>query len=521
MYEDRWYQTEASDALFKAIETPGCAPVIAVPTGAGKTVIMGLFITKYLKKYPDNEVLVLSHTQLIIEQDAEALENFFPDKHIAVYSAGLDRREQGQITVAGIQSAVRNPETFQWANLVIVDEVHTVNHEATGMYRTLLDSMKATLTGMSATVYRSGHGYIYKGLGTLFNTLVYDLTSIKNFNRLVDEGYLSNLIPIETETQLNSEGITKSGGDFNLKQLSEAHDRIEITRSAIKNALHYGKNYKKWLVFAIDIDHANSINDELNSAGIDSLVLHSEIQVDRNEIIDQFTKGGSRALVSVGMITTGFDAPNVDLILMLRPTASAVLHVQMLGRGLRVASGKDHCLVLDYAGNTARLGPINNVIVPKSKESKGKGEAPTKTCPQCRTITYASAKYCESCDYEYVFKTKLEKSASQEDVIQKNKSPLKKWMKVSTTQYSIHRKPGVPDSVMITYMCGLFRVRQWLCVAHPGSAGMLGQHIAARRGYEGEMTAKDLYAGRDRLRVPDKIQVDLVGKYPQVVNAQF
>jgi len=521
-FEHRAYQEEAAEALYAAIRDPQCKPVIAVPTGAGKTWIMSLFFKKYLKENPDNEILVLSHTQNIVEQDAAALEIAFPDKTIAVYSSGLGRKEHAQITVGGIQSVIKNPKKFRWANLVLIDEVHSVNHGKVGSYRKLLDKMHSDVVGMSATVFRTGHGYIYKGKDTLFNHLAYDLTSIENFNKLVDDGYLTKLISVAPKTQLDSSKVKKSGGDYNVRKLSEEHNTAAITEQAIQDALYYGKKYNHWLVFAIDITHAIAICDSLNVHGIKSDVLHSRMSADRTAVLDSFHNGEIRALVSVGMLTTGYDSPQVDLILMLRPTMSAVLHVQMIGRGLRVHPGKEHCLVLDYAGNTARLGPINDVIVPKSeRDGKGVGEAPTKNCPKCATITYTRAKVCESCGHEFVFEVKITKEASTAEMLATSAKKKEVWLKVDTIQYSIHRKPGKPDSILIIYHCGIQRIKEYLLVEYGGYAGRLAIHKLAYRGYKGKLTSAHVYQARATLKKPTSILVDFSSKYKNITNARF
>lgn len=525
-FEDRWYQTECVEAWYKDIQNPEVHPLVAVPTAGGKTVILGKLIETYLKDHPHDQVLVLSHTQEIIEQDHEALQEFFPRQHIGIYSSGLGQKEIEPITVGGIQSVYRQIEKFKWYNLIIVDEVHSVNHKNTGMYRTFFDGMMgATIAGMSATIYRTGHGYIHEGKTALFNKLSYDLTSTVNFNRLVKEGYLCNLISVAPKTQLNSDNVKKSAGDYNIKDLAKTHDKDEITKAAIKDALYYGKNYKKWLVFAIDIDHCNHIAKYLNQSGIRAMVLHSRMDLDRKKVINNFKAGNFQALVSVGMVTTGFNVPDVDLILLLRPTMSAVLHVQMVGRGLRVHPNKKHTLVLDYAGNTARLGPINNVIIPKKKGEKGSGEAPTKTCPVCNTITYTMAKYCDSCGHEFVFESKLTTIASDQDVIDRGSlqddNPKIKWLPVKHVRYSIHTKIGAPDSLKVTYICGLQRIDEYVCIDHPNYAGYKAKHWLKYRGYTGPETVHGAFAHTDKIKKPSHIQVDFTGKYPNITNARF
>ena len=521
-FQSRQYQLDCATAWYKDIKIPGRRPIIAVPTGAGKTIILGILINKYLAEHPHNKILILSHTQEILAQDNVAMKVFFPDTEIGIYSAGMGYRDVEQITIAGIQSVYNKPNLFKWYNLVIIDECHTINHKAEGMYRTLLDSMHATICGMSATIFRQGHGLLHEGKGVLFNTLSYDLTSTEKFNKLVDDGYLCELISVAPKTQLDSSMVRKSGGDYNIKGLAEAHDKDSITEAAIMDAIHYGKNYNKWLIFAIDINHANHINSCLYNHNITSVVLHSKITDDRTKVINKFKVGSAQAIVSVGMITTGFDAPNVDLILLLRPTMSSVLHVQMVGRGLRVYPGKKHCLVLDYSGNTARLGPINNVRIPHKKaKGNGGGEAPTKTCPMCQTITYAAARECRSCGHEFQFEIKLTSTSDDAAIVDKGEKAISKWMTVTHAQYILHKKMGSPDSIMVTYHCGLTKVKEWWCLNHEGYAGYKACHIVKNRGYVGRISTEDVYKATPKLKVPKRILVNFAPKFPTILNSQF
>ncbi len=518
-FDSRQYQIDAVEAWWEVLEnSPELYPIIAVPTGAGKTVIMGMLIKKYIDEYPDNKILVLSHTQDILEQDYAALSEFFPDKEIGVYSAGLGLRQICQITIAGIQSVYQLKDMFNWVNLIIIDECHTVNHKNSGMYRTFLNEHRGIIAGMSATVFRTGHGYVYEG-SAIFNTLAYDLTSTDNFNKLVADGYLTRLISVAPEMEMDINGIATSAGDYNVKQLGDRFDRSAITEDAVNELIKYGHNYKKWLIFAIDTDHADNICESLKSHGIHAHVLHSKMGYDRRKTTDSFKNGTTRALVSVGMVTTGFDAPNVDLIALLRPTKSAVLHVQMVGRGLRIAKDKDHCLVLDFAGNTARLGPINDVRVPNPKGKKGEGGNMTKKCPYCRAILHISVRICPVCDTEFVFQTQL---TVRPDIIPIVKETAikeePKWLTVNNVQYSIHSKPGKPDSLMVTYLCGITKIREWICLDHFGYAGEKAKLWVERRGYKGSIDTHSVYQHRDQLKKPEKICVSFIDKYPSITQ---
>lgn len=528
-FDKRDYQEKAVEALWDAIHLPSgeldyeTHPLIAAPTGSGKSVILGMFLKKFLDEYPDDQVLVLSHTQTILEQDYNALKEFFPTTPIGLFSSGLGSKEIEQITVAGIQSAYRSLDKFKWFNIIFVDEVHSVNHKAEGMYRKLLDNSHAVKIGMSATIFRTGHGYLHEGKTTLFNKLAYDLTSRDNFNELVDKGYLCNLIPVAPSMQLDSARVKKSAGDYNVKDLARTHDKNSITQRAVDNILHYAKNYKKWLVFAIDIDHADHIAEALVKNGIPAKSLHSRSEVDRRDVIKEFKDQKFRALVSVGMITTGFDDPEIDCIILLRPTLSPVLHVQMIGRGLRVSPGKEHCLVLDFAGNVPRLGPINNVRIPSKYGTQGLSMgAPTKICKECRVINPISAKQCYVCGHEFYTRTKLTPSASSSDVIDRTPpQPKINWVDVDKVTYRLHTKAGQPPSVCVSYLCGIQVIKEWWCPEHNGFAGKKAAHMLGYRRYKGEFTAQSVVDNSHTILAPRKILVDNTAKYPVIKDYRF
>ena len=150
-------------------------------------------------------------------------------------------------------------------------------------------------------------------------------------------------------------------------------DREEITKAIVKEIMNVGKNFNKALIFAIDIDHAEHIAEVLLQSGETAYVVHSKMgDKNRDNVVKMFKDGRIRYLVNVNILTTGFDAPDIDLICLLRPTKSPVLHVQSIGRGLRVHPSKTYTMVLDFAGNTERLGPINNITIRKKRESKEK-----------------------------------------------------------------------------------------------------------------------------------------------------
>lgn len=516
-FEPRQYQQDCVTAWVDQLKA-GLNPVIAVPTGAGKTVILCGLVNEWIELYPDANILILSHTREIISQDYKALREFFPSFGTGIYSAGLGKKQIRKVTIGGIQSVYKHPELFTGFDICIIDEAHTINHKSAGMYRTFLKCLGIQVAGMSATIFRMGYGHIYKGDDALFDSLAYDLTSIRNFNKLVKDGYLTSLISKTTEFGLDSSKVRKTAGDYNIKHLAQVHDRWETTLIAVDECIKYGKNYKKWLVFAIDIDHANHIAKCLSDKGVPTGVLHSRMTEDREDVLEDFKDGKTRALVSVGMVTTGFDAPNVDLIVLLRPTLSTVLHVQMVGRGLRVYPDKKHCLVLDFAGNTLRLGPINNPVIPKKKK-KGKGKAPAKTCPACKAIAHASARYCDICGHEFQFVNKLTTKAGKADIVITD-SPI--WQEVTEVRYQIHKKVGKPNSLRVSYRVGMRIVNHYICLDHGGYAKQKADAWVAHKDPTCTIfTVDHVYNRRDMLKVPTHIKISYKGKYPEILKEKF
>ena len=511
-YEDRAYQIDSAIAVFKYLEKhPAGNPLVALPTGAGKTAVMSLIIKHIYQIDPLANVLVVSHDSRILAQNARGFAHI---RKVAINSASLDSREFGPLTVAGVQSIYKD-RILTMFNWVLIDEAHTIPQSEGSMYRKMFSHLGEHIRiGLTATPYRTGQGYIV-GEDHMFDKIVIDLTFGAKFTRLVKDGYLCNLIINATSIQLDLEGVKEQAGDFSLKEMSTKFNREAITRAALQEMVEKGKDRKKWLVFAIDIDHAENIADMLGDMGIFSMVVHSKNEFDNQFVIDQYGMGLVRCIVNVGMLTTGFDAPDIDLIGLLRPTQSASLHVQMIGRGLRVAPDKKDCLVLDYAGNTERLGPINRIKPYKKGEGKATGEPITKTCEVCDTIVAPNVKICPKCGTEFKFKQLIGSTSADADIIADNKA---RWFKVSDVDYAIHNKIGGISSIKVTYHCGLRSFNEWICANHKGYAGAKAIIWLAKMGVEHK---GDLPFTIEQLRnkaQPKRISVKTDSKYPEVLK---
>lgn len=525
MIELRWHQEGGAVALFEAVKRQDCHPVAAMPTASGKSYTICEFCNLWLTYKPTSNILVLSHVAEILEQNAASLEKYFGGYEVGLYSAGLGSRTIKKITVAGIQSIHRKTSEFKDFDIVIIDEAHRVPVKEETMYQRFLNSLDATFVGLTATPFRLGSGYIYKGEGAIFNELCYDVTSMENYNKLVSDGYLSEMYTKSTALKLDAEGnkIKITAGDYNDKALSKAFDRDDITEVAINEAVDIFKKAKRkhMLVFAIDIKHAENIASKLNKHGLKVICIHSKMSHDRKKAIIDIKSDVYDAVVNVDVLTTGFDYPKIDHIVDLKPTKSPVQHVQKLGRGARIHPEKDYCLISDFAGNVATLGPINNVQVSeKKKKGDGTGDPIQKICNECGCYNFPSVKFCANCGGEFTFVEKIMTQAHEGSVIQKE---TKQWLRITGIAYSIANNPGKPSSLRVVYNVGLVSFTERIYLQHPGMAGHMARNWAKfRLGSQTiPKTVDDLYSRRHELLIPSEILVDNTGKYNKVINYKF
>jgi DNA repair protein RadD len=350
---------------------------------------------------------------------------------------------------------------------------------------------------------------------------------MENFNRLVEEGYLSPLIPRRTNVKIDVSKIPLIGGEFKEKELQDASDKEEITYEAVKEIIQFGQDRKSWLIFGTGVDHCENICSMFQSFGISAACVHSKKSKKENDsIIKDFKNGIFQALINNNKLTTGFDYPSIDLIGMIRPTMSTGLWIQMLGRGTRPSEGKENCLVLDFAGNVERLGPINDPVIPK-RGGKGGGEAPIKICFDCGVYNHASVRFCCGCGVEFPFETKIQETSSTKELI-KNEPPLVEYYKVDKVIYNLHEKTDSagnalsPPSIKVTYICNLKSFCEWVCLEHQGFAARKAREWWKQRHEEAAPnTTAEALQRVSQLRTPQKIRVWTNKKFPEVLGYEY
>lgn len=552
MIQDRWYQEEAVTSLWNYFRDGGTGnPVVAMPTGTGKSVVIARFLHSVFNAFPRQKIIVLTHVKELIQQNYEKLLAVWPFAPAGVYSAGLKSRQHGMaITFAGIQSVWKKAALFGHVDLVKIDEAHLMPLESMAMYQKFLSDLRAInphlkVIGFTATPWRLGQGRIIdpverKGelIEPLFTDICYDLTSTEQFNRLIAEGYLLPLRPKRTKAVLEADGIHMRGGEFiesELQDFVDAHD--ELTWAALNEAREIAMNEQRhcWLVFATGIRHANVVGQMLDQLGVTNCVIHSK-SGDRDQAMARWKGGHTTAAVNNNVLTTGVDNPLIDLIVMLRQTASTVLWVQMLGRGTRplyapgfnlddlggrlaaiAASGKRDCRVLDYAGNTRRLGPINDPVIPRRK-GQGSGDAPVKCCDRCDEWVHASVRLCPYCGWEFPFETKLKSEASSQELV-RGDDPIVEVFKVDHVTASEHNKIGKPPSLKLSYYSGFRSVfTDYLLIEHGGYMTNKARRLwAEMEGDELPATTALALGMIHKLRMPTHLRVWVNKQYPEIL----
>lgn len=521
----RPYQQKSIDMLYDWMQNNDGNPCVVLPTGAGKSHIVAHLCKEAVQNWPETRILMLTHVKELIDQNAQKLRQVWPNAPLGIYSAGLGRRDLDSITFAGIQSVRKKAHQIGHVDLVIVDECHLISHKAEGGYRNLINDLQEInpiirVIGLTATPYRMGHGYITDG-DALFDGMVEPVTIAE----LVADGYLAPLRSKVTGSNLDVTGVHKRGGEYIEKELQAAVDTADMNRSIVQEVISLAGDRKAWLFFCSGVEHAYHVRDELREHGIVAeTVTGSTTLSERDAILGAYKRGQIKAITNANVLTTGFDYPDIDLIAMLRPTMSPGLYVQMAGRGMRLKSHTDHCLVLDFAGVVSQHGPITYVQPPSgSKEPRGESEAPVKACDNCHELVHPSAKVCPACQHPFPEPEKKPLTLHNDDImgLQGLKLEVTKWSWVTHTS-----KASGKEMIKVTYYGALSDkpVSEYVPVLHQGYAGQKAMALIAsvsrKAGVKlpGEGTLQDLCDLLNSGASPSEIEYKKDGKFYNVIK---
>ena len=540
----RDYQVDCIESLWEFFRTKNGNPLCALPVGTGKSVIIAGFLKSIYEKYPMQRVMMLTHSRELISQNYEKLLTMWPTAPVGINSAGLGRRDtEHRIIFAGIASVAKKFKEFGRVDLIIVDESHLISPSEETMYNIFFAGLRAVnphlkVIGFTATPWRLGLGKI-EGAG-LFTDTCYDLTHHSAFNRLIDEGYILPLVPKAPKTILDVEGVHLRGGEFIAGELQVAVDREEVTYAALQEMLEHGHDRHSWLIFCSGIQHSINVANMLSSLGVECEAVHSKMgDSERDRVLGDFKSGKLRAVANNSVLVVGFDHPALDLIGVLRPTASPVLWVQALGRGTRplyapgydltttegrlqaiANSPKKNCLVLDFSNNTKRLGPINDPVIPRRKGEKG-GDAPAKLCTSCNTWNHTSVVVCKFCGAVFPRTVKIQHQASSEELVKRD-MPVVEVFAIKHVTYEVYEKPNKPPMMRVVYYSGLRKFNEYVCFEHEGFAARKArQWWRERTSQPVPATVHEAMCNTDVLKVATHLRVWLNKAYPEIMAYCF
>ena len=535
--ELRDYQLQIIDDVVDYICHKEGNPLVAAPTGTGKTATFNGLIKRLITSWPGLRIMCVAHVKEIIGQNAASMLRYWPEAPIGIYSAGLKRKDtQQDILFTSIQSVNNKFDRFGEIHILLIDEAHMVSPNEGSMYARLIADMKKVypelrVIGFSATPYRLGQGMLTDG--ELFTELCVDLTTTARFNQFVKDGHLCKLITKGTEHKVDVSNVHIVAGEFNEKEVQDLFDTTDMNRAVVQECIKWGAERKHWLGFAAGVSHAESLVREFLAHGISAITIDGKLDhEERDRRIAEFRSGRIRCLVGMQVLTTGFDFPELDFIFVARATQSAALWCQMLGRGTRIAEGKDSCIVLDFAKNTARNGPINAPVIPrKKKKGEGSGEAPVKECPACGEYVHTKVRICpgllpsgNECGHIFPESSCLERTASTQQVmVDVDETPVMETFPVYQVFFRRHiSKSGTP-CVRVDYQIGASAATEYLAFKDGEFfAKKMRVWWSLRKGRIPVPATPDEFLERTgELATPVSVTLITNKKYPELVSAQM
>ena len=469
----RDYQSRALSMLYEWFGKNATGhPVLNMPGGSGKSVVIASLAKDALQNWPETRILMLVHSKELILQNADKLRKLWPGAPLGIYSASVGKRELGEpITYAGIGSVAKRANQIGHADLCIIDEVHAVSTAESGIYRKLIADLLAInpamrIIGLSASPYRLGQGLITEGPTAIFSEILEPVS----IEELVSKGHLVPLRSKSTSHKLETDGLHKRQGEYIAAEMEAKFNTEDNNSAVVKEIIEKAGNRAHWLIFCSGVAHSEDMAKCLCSVGIvaESLdATHSKAERERK--LANFESGKLRALCNVGILTTGYDFPALDCIVFLRSTMSPGLYLQMAVRGMRPDFGKTNCLVLDFAGVVAQHGPVTNVQPPK-KKGDGEGEAPVKVCDVCHEIVHISAHTCPNCGTPFPPAPEKKLVLRHDDImgLEGVDMPVSEWH----WRKHVSRASG-NEMIALTYYGGLTDppITEYLPVLNQGYAG--------------------------------------------------
>jgi len=456
-------------------------------------------IQKWREAYPHFTCGVIAHRKELVQQNAEELKHLYPGCRYGIFCAALGRKDLGkQITFASIDSIYRRAADFPPFDVIIVDEAHRIPFKGEGKYLQFIREAKRrnprmVVCGFTATPYRMTGGNIC-GPNYTFQEICYEI----GIGELIREGYLLNLRSKVSKNELDLSKVRKRGNDYSTSSLVRVTNQKEVIETAIEEAVRilYAEKRRSTIFFCVDVEHCKAVTQELAMWGLSAAYVTNKTKAeDRTRVAELFRNGRLNSVCNVNVFTEGFNVKRVDSIVLLRPTLSKGLYVQMVGRGSRLFPGLNDCLVLDFAGCIDEHGPVDAV--------EG-DDAPIVVCSECSEAFQKPIGACPACGWKLPKREVNREDGAEEPVrLLHGKKPAEaailssgpKVWPVHSVMATIHRKEGKPDSIRVTYRSDRAMFKEWICPDHEGHAGVCGRRWLEARGVDINVPKLGPYGG--------------------------
>jgi DNA repair protein RadD len=495
MYKLRDYQERALNELDDWLRrNPDGNPIVDMAVGSGKSVVIAEFCKRAIQQFPATRIIMCVASKELCEQNAQKILAIWPDAPVGICSASLGQQDfDSQIIFATIGSIAKYAHELGQVHILLVDECHNINPNNSGQYREFINDLKhygnphLCVIGFTGTPFRGNGYWLWQGDDPLFAGTATRVT----MDELLVQGYLAPLVVDGDTPQLvDSSQVRMSGSDYVVRELDIIANNPDIIRETVNDIfMRASTDRNKWLIFCVTINHAHAVLEEIyRISKLNAQIVTSHTPMsERAETLRRYKlphthPDAVNCLVNVACLTTGFDAPETDLIALLRPTKSPVLYVQIAGRGMRIADGKTDCLWLDYTSTTADLGAVNQIKGRNKRASNEVGEAPYKNCEECGNPNLISARECIECgdmfpEPEYKDPHATTAGNLSPLLLEGDKKPLPKpeWVKITHIGYVKHRaKAGKQPTMRVDYYLNAFDdpISEWVCIEHKGYALM-------------------------------------------------
>lgn len=562
MKQPRDYQQAAHDALIAYLHDPatfGKNPLVVEATGLGKSLNIAMFVWHMLSMYPHLRIMQLCHVKELVQGNYKELLGMWPAAPAGIYAAGLNSKDtRAQVTFAMINSVHRRPATFGHVDFVIIDEAHRMAPSSETMYGKFIGALRErnpnlVVVGYTATPYRMGQGSLTDE-GGLFDEVVFDIGGGDSFLWAIEQGYLIRPVPVDPGFEFDDSSVSLAAGDFKDSDASAALHQQNIIERAVDYSCLIAREQGRQcnLVFAQSIEDCELIADMYSYKGYPTKAVHSK-RDDRDEVLAEYAEGKLWGVVNKDIMTTGSNFPRIDMMTVLRLTRSPGLWVQMVGRTTRpvwlpgydittkegrwqsiLASHKQNALILDFVGNTERLGPINYPNLPRRRGSGG-GDPPVRKCPQCQptTLHHVSTKTCPHCGYEWPVEEKVKGAASSKDIVLDLTKPLPPPPEPQVDIFGVHEmtaahhegKGDKLDTLRVMYRSGYQTFSTWVCIEHAPTSfpGRKAREWWNSHGGQQPfpLTVGEAVERSAELRKPLFIKVWVNTKYPEIQGYDF